>query len=139
MIASLGLWPIWVTRFPTRVWAISCNGMGSHRRRSGNKARKWSEFIRTHLDVLAGTDFFTVEVLTWYGLVTYYVLFFIELGSRRVSIGGITDHPDSGWMEQIARNATLEELGYLKGCRYVLHDRDTKFCESFREIVKAGE
>ena len=99
---------------------------------------KWSEFIRTHLDVLAGTDFFTVEVLTWSGLVTYYVLFFIHLGSRRVSIAGITEHPDSFWMEQIARNATLEELGQLKGCRYLLHDRDTKFCQSFREMVKGG-
>ena len=43
----------------------------------------WRDFIRRHMDVLAGTDFFTVEVLTWRGLVTYYVLFFIHLGSRR--------------------------------------------------------
>ena len=52
------------------------------------------------MDVLAGADFFTVEVLTWRGLVTYYVLFFIEVGTRRVSLGGITRHPDSCWMEQ---------------------------------------
>ena len=65
------------------------------------------------MDVLAGTDFFTVEVLTWRGLVTYYVLFFIQLGNRRVSIGGITDHPDAMAMEQMVRNATLEELGCL--------------------------
>ena len=45
----------------------------------------WKEFIRRHMDVLAGTDFFTVEVLTWRGLVTYYVLFFLHLESRRVS------------------------------------------------------
>src|SRR6516225_8530654 len=44
----------------------------------------WKEFIRRHLDVLAGTDFFTVEVLTWRGLVTYYVLFFLHLETRRV-------------------------------------------------------
>jgi putative transposase len=73
----------------------------------------WRDFIRRHMDVLAGTDFFTVEVLTWRGLVTYYVLFFIHLGSRRVSIAGITDHPGANWMSQVARNATLEELGYL--------------------------
>ena len=98
----------------------------------------WSDFIRSHLDVLAGTDFFTVEVLTWRGLATYYVLFFIHLGNRRVSIAGITDHPDAMAMEQMARNATLEELGSLHPCRYLLHDRDTKFCESFREVLKAG-
>ena len=83
--------------------------------------------------LLAGTDFFTVEVLTWRGLVTYYVLFFIELESRRVWIGGITRHPDACWMQQVARNATLEGTGYLKGCRYVLHDRDKKFCADFRD------
>ena len=88
--------------------------------------------------MLAGTDFFTVEVLTWRGLVTYYVLFFIHLDSRRISIDGITDHPDASWMSQVARNATLEELGYLNGCRYVLHDRDTKFCAEFRETLAAG-
>ena len=46
----------------------------------------WSVFIRTHLALLAGTDFFTAEVLTSRGLVTYYVLFFIQLESRRVNI-----------------------------------------------------
>jgi putative transposase len=96
----------------------------------------WRDFIRRHMDVLAGTDFFTVEVLTWRGLVTYYVLF--HLDSRRVSIAGITDHPDANWMSQVARNATLEELGYLHGCRYVLQDRDAKFCAEFRQILAAG-
>jgi hypothetical protein len=78
------------------------------------------------MDVLAGTDFFTVEVLTWRGLITYYILFFIEI-SRRVSLGGITRYPDSCWMEQVARNATMEGTAYLNPCRYLLHDRDTKF------------
>jgi hypothetical protein len=87
------------------------------------------------MDVLAGTDFFTVEVLTWRGLVTYYVLFFIHLDSRRVSIAGITDHPETCWMRQIACNATLEGMGHLNGRRYVLHDRDAKFCAEFRETL----
>ena len=81
------------------------------------------------MDVLAGTDFFTVEVLTWRGLLTYYVLFFIHLDSQRVSIAGITDHPEACWMRQMACNATLN------GCRYVLHDRDAKFCAEFRETL----
>src|ERR1700694_1939528 len=90
------------------------------------------------MEVLAGTDFFTVEVLTWRGVATYYVLFFIHLGNRRVSIAGITDRPNAMAMKQMARNATLEDLGCLHPCRYLLHDRDTKFCESFREVLKAG-
>jgi putative transposase len=70
--------------------------------------------------------------------VTYYVLFFIHLESRRISIAGITEHPDARWMCQVARNATLEGLGYLNGCRYVLHDRDPRFCAEFRETLAAG-
>ena len=58
----------------------------------------WSAFIRTHLALLAGTDFFTAEVLTLRGLVTYYVLFFIHLESRRVDIAGISVHPDERWI-----------------------------------------
>src|SRR6202140_2342810 len=98
----------------------------------------WKDFIAAHMNVLAGADFFTVEVLTWRGLVTYYVLFFLHLESRRVSVAGITRHPDQEWMEQIARSATQETWGYLDGGRYVLHDRDTKFCASFRSVLAAG-
>ena len=103
-----------------------------------SRTTSWKEFIRSHLEVLAGADFFSVEVLTWRGLVTYYVLFFIELGSRRVCLGGITRHPDAGWMEQVARNATMQDNGYLNGCRYLLHDRDQKFCREFRDTLAAG-
>ena len=95
----------------------------------------WAEFIRTHLALLAGTDFFTAEVLTLRGLVTYYVLFFIHLESRRVDIAGITVHPNEPWMKQIARNVTMEGCGILRDCRYLLHDRDTKYTASFRAII----
>jgi transposase InsO family protein len=98
----------------------------------------WATFIRAHLAVLAGTDFFTVEVLTLRGLVTYYVLFFIHLESRRVDIAGITVHPDEPWMKQIARNVTMEGCGALRDCRYLLHDRDTKYTQSFRAIIASG-
>jgi putative transposase len=90
------------------------------------------------MNVLAGADFFTVEVLTWRGLVTYYVLFFIHLETRRVNVAGITRHPDQAWMEQIARSATQETFGYFNPCRYVLHDRDTKFSASFRSVLATG-
>ncbi len=77
-------------------------------------------------------------VLTLRGLVTYYVLFFIHLESRRVDIAGLTVHPDEAWMKQIARNATMEDCGALRDCRYLLHDRDTKFTRSFRAILVSG-
>ena len=99
----------------------------------------WTDFIRAHMSVLAGTDFFTVEVLTLRGLVTYYVLFFIHLESRRVEVAGITPHPNEAWMTQIARNATMDEWGFLGNCRYLIHDRDTKYCQSFRDIIESGD
>ena len=64
----------------------------------------WKEFIRTHMAVLSGMDFFTVEVLTWRGLVTYYVLFVIQLETRRVILAGIARHPTEEWMQRVARN-----------------------------------
>ena len=69
---------------------------------------------------------------------TYYVLFFLHLESRRVTVAGITRHPDQEWMEQIARSATQDTWGYLHPCRYVLHDRDAKFCASFRLALATG-
>ena len=95
----------------------------------------WKDFIAAHMAVLAGIDFFTVEVLTWRGLATYYVLFVIHLESRRVTLAGITKHPTEDWMLQMGRNATDESSGFLKECRYVLHDRDTKFSASFRQTL----
>src|SRR5207237_597094 len=61
--------------------------------RHPSAVRTWKDFIASHMAVLAVTDFFTVEVLTWRGLATYYVLFFIHLESRRVSLTGLTKHP----------------------------------------------
>ena len=125
---------------------ISDQTVGNILRRHGvapapkrSQTTTWKEFIRRHMDVLAGTDFFTVEVLTWRGLVTYYVLFFLHLETRRVSLAGITRHPTEEWMTQMARNAVDEESGYLRRHRYVLHDRDTKFCAEFRESLAAGD
>jgi transposase InsO family protein len=98
----------------------------------------WRDFIAAHMTVLAGVDFFTVEVLTWRGLITYYVLFFSHLETRRVSVAGITRHPTEEWMAQMARNAIDEASGRLRQHRYVLHDHDTKFCTEFRKTLAAG-
>jgi hypothetical protein len=60
-------------------------------------------------------------------LKTYYIVFAIQLETRRVTLAGITAHPNEAWMEQIARNLTDAESGDLQYQRYLLHDRDTKF------------
>ena len=115
-------------------YTVSDQTVGNVLRRHGiapapkrGRTMSWKDFLAAHMNVSAGADFFTVEVLRWRGLVTYYVLFFIHLETRRVTIAGITRHPDGAWMEQIARSATQETWGYLNRCRYVLHDRDKKF------------
>jgi putative transposase len=99
------------------------------------KTTTWSEFIRTHMDVLLSTDFFTAEVWTWGGLLTYYVLFFIHLGSRKVHIAGMTPHSNEAWMVQVARNLTMEAWGFLSPGQYLIHDRDAKFCAAFQQII----
>ena len=95
----------------------------------------WKEFIRSHMDVLVATDFFTTEVWTLGGLVTFYVLFFMHLGSRKVHIAGVTTHPNEQWMMQIARNETMDEWGFLKPGQYLIHDGDTKFSPAFKQII----
>jgi putative transposase len=79
-----------------------------------------------------------VEVLTWHGLKTYYVLFFLHLETRRVTLAGITRHPTEPWMVQMARHATDEIDGVFRPIRFALHDRDTKFCVSFRAMLHSG-
>jgi putative transposase len=99
----------------------------------------WKEFIRTYLDVLVATDFFTAEVWTLGGLVTYYVLCFIHLGSRQVHLAGITPHPNEAWMVQVARNVTMDEWGFLSPGQYLIHDRDGKYCPAFQHILDPAE
>jgi len=79
-----------------------------------------------------------VEVLTLSGLITYYALFFIHLESRRICLAGVTRRPDQEWMEQMARNVTMEDAGFLINRRYLLHDRDRKYCSSFRQLIEAA-
>jgi putative transposase len=96
----------------------------------------WATFLKAHWDVLAAVDFTTVEVWTKGGLVTFYLLFVMELATRRVHFVGCTTNPAEPWMTQIARNLTDCEDGFLSGKQYILMDRDTKFCGSFRSILK---
>jgi hypothetical protein len=85
---------------------------------------------------LPAVDFFTVEVWTAAGLTTYYVLTVMRLASRQVCVAGITTSPERRWMEQMARNLTFDGEGFLWGCRYLLHDRDIKFCAAFDGILE---
>ena len=86
--------------------------------------------------MIAAIDFTTVEVWTKSGLVTFYLLFAMELKTRRIHSVGSTTSPHEGWMKQAARELTNFEDGFLNDKRYLIMDRDTKFCESFRSILR---
>src|SRR5256712_4521899 len=103
------------------------------RRKAG---MSWAQFLKIHWEVLAATDFFTVEVATWHGLVSYYVLVVMELATRRVQIAGITPHPTAAFMQQCARQLTDPLDGFLLGKRYLIHDRETKFTPAFAGLLK---
>jgi transposase InsO family protein len=98
----------------------------------------WATFLKAHWDVLGAVDFTTIEVWTKGGLVTFYLLFVMELKTRRVHFGGCTPNPNEAWMKQLARELTACDDGFLNGKRYLLMDRDGKFCDSFRELL-SGE
>jgi len=98
----------------------------------------WSQFLKLHWEVLAATDFFTVEVATWRGLVTYYVLVVMELRTRSVYIAGITPNPNDAFMTQCARQLTDDGDGFLRGKRYLLHDRDEKFMHGFDRMLRTS-
>ena len=73
----------------------------------------WQTFLQAHWGAIAGADFFTTEVWTWRGLVTYYTVFVIDLASRRVQIVGSTPHPHEVFMRQVARTLTAADDGRL--------------------------
>jgi hypothetical protein len=77
-------------------------------------------------------------VLTLTGLVRYFVLFVIDVRSRRVQIAGVTHHLSTAWMAQIARNLTDVGEGFLRDARCLIHDRDPMFTRQFIAILKAA-
>ena len=100
--------------------AVSDQTVGNVLKRHGilsaperKKTTTWKDFVRAHREVLAATDFFTTEVWTVSGLVTYYVLFVMHVATRRVHIAGLTPFPDESWMTQVARNLTMADVGFL--------------------------
>jgi putative transposase len=99
------------------------------------KGTSWAEFLLAHWDVLAAADFFSVELWCWGRLTRYHVFFVIRLATRRVHIAGIVPEPDGRWMKQIGRNLTDCEVGFLRECRFLIHDRATVFTREFVSIL----
>jgi putative transposase len=98
-------------------------------RRSGPS---WREFLRQQAASMLACDFFTVETIS---LRRFYVLFFIELASRRVHLAGCTTNPTGAWVTQQARNLSL--TGIFERIRFLIHDRDSKFSGAFDEIFRS--
>jgi putative transposase len=96
----------------------------------------WHTFLRAHWGAISAADFFTTEVWTWRGLVTFYTVFVIDLASRRVQILGATPHPDDAFMRQITRTLTMADQ---QTRRVLICDRDAKWSAAVRErLTEAG-
>jgi transposase InsO family protein len=89
----------------------------------------WRQFLRQQAAGMLACDFFTVETIS---LRRFYVLFFIELASRRVHLADCTTNPSGAWVPQQARN--LSFTGVFERMRFLIHDRDSKFAAAFDEV-----
>jgi putative transposase len=108
---------------------LLANRLAPAPRRSGPS---WRQFLRQQAACMLACDFFTVETLS---LRRFYVLFFIELESRRVHLAGCTTNPNGAWVTQQARNLSFTDL--FERMRFLIHDRDSKFAASFDEIFRS--
>jgi transposase InsO family protein len=95
----------------------------------------WQTFLRAHWGAIAGADFFTTEVWTWRGLVTFYTVFAIDLASRRVRILGSTPHPNNLFMRQVVRMATAADAGSFVAGVWIC-DRDRKWSRDVHRLLK---
>jgi hypothetical protein len=89
---------------------------------SPERPMSWRTFVRSHAHLIAAADFFTTEVWRARGPVRHFTLFVIDVATRRVHIAGTTESPTSAWMEQMARNLTDCEEGFLVGKRFLILD-----------------
>jgi transposase InsO family protein len=100
-----------------------------------NRPTSWQTFLRAHWGAVAGADFFTTEVWTVHGLVTFYTAFAIDLATRRVQMLGITPRPDEAFMRQLVRTLTMVEG---TPCRVLICDRDAKWSAAVRDRLAEG-
>ena len=119
-----------VSATTVRTW-LRAAGLGPSGTRRGIT---WREFVRTHRHSLLAVDFLTVETL-W--LQRLYVLFFIELGSRRVHLAGCTPHPGTPWVVQRARQLTWTLACRPEPVRFLIRDRDQKFTDQFDDVFRS--
>ena len=104
-----------------------------------DRPMSWQTFLRAHWGAIAGADFFTTEVWTWRGLVTYYTVFALDLASRRVHLIGSTPHPDDRFMRQVARTLAAADDGVLREGRALICDRDAKWSAAVRQrLTESG-
>jgi putative transposase len=123
---------IGVVLAPSSVWAIlRRHGIDPSPIRSGPT---WAEFLSSQASSMLACDFFSVDTVL---LKRLYVLFFIELDTRRVGVTGITAHPTGSWVVQQARNLTMALEDRVRPVRFLIRDRDTKFTSSFDEVFRA--
>ena len=100
-----------------------------------DRPMSWRTFVRSHAHLIAAADFFTTEVWTPHGLVRHFTLFVIDVATRRVHVAGTTSNPTSAWMEQVARNLTDCDAGFLNGKRWLILDRDAIISPRFKSIL----
>jgi transposase InsO family protein len=96
----------------------------------------WRTFVRSHAHLIAAADFVTTEVWTVRGWVRHFTLFVLDIATRRVHTAAVTERPTSEWMEQMARNLTGCDEGFLNGKRYLVIDRDAIFSPKFKTILR---
>ena len=98
----------------------------------------WNEFIKSHWEVLAATDFLSVEILMPFGLMRCMILFFIDIQTHAVKLGGVKINPDGAWVKQIAKNMTDPFDGFLLDKKYLICDRDPLFTKEVEETLLQG-
>ncbi|GIW91747.1 MAG: hypothetical protein KatS3mg109_2179 [Pirellulaceae bacterium] len=97
----------------------------------------WFDFIKRHKESLIACDFFSTKVWTMSGVVEYFVLFFIHVGTRKVYVAGMTPNPNAPWVIQQARNAAMHFGEEPAKPRYLLRDHDSKFVPEFDAVLEA--
>jgi hypothetical protein len=130
MVGELKGLGITVSATTVRAW-LRAAGLGPAGKR---RETTWREFVRAHRQSLLAVDFFTVETI-W--LQRLYVLFFIELGSRRVHVAGCTPNPDAPWVIQQARQLSWTVADRSEPLRFLIRDRDQKFTAGFDDMFRS--